>query len=486
MRSRVLCVWFPRLASDLALRRKPCRAPFALIGRTGNAEHLHCLNEAAERVGLLRGMSATDARMLCPDLQTADADLGFEQRGLRHLVRWAGRYGPKVGRDGYDGLVADITGVAHLFGGEGGLLDDLSQRLLRMGLLMRAGIADTRGAAFALSRSGGGISPAGRTAEAIASLPVQGLRIDRESVQTLGRLGIVTIADLDRMPRPALSRRFGPGVLLRLDQAFGRVAELVVPEPPPPVFAVRMSFPEPIGLVTDVLAGTDRLLARLCRTLRQAGVAARVLVLTMRRVDQASLAVELRLARPMTDAARILPLFRFGVEQADAGYGIDLLRIEATVTEPADFEQTGGFETKTSLDDLVTRLGTRLGLEAIERFQPVDSHIPERSFLRVPFASSNPVRDWPARSDRPLVLFPPESINHSGRQPPASFRWRRMAFTTGRATGPERIAPEWWEDDPAWSRGTRDYWKIETLEGRRLWLYYTPSDPAWFVQGEFA
>ena len=79
--------------------------------------------------------------------------------------------------------------------------------------------------------------------------------------------------------------------------------------------------------------------------------------------------------------------------------------------------------------------------------------------------------------------------------PPASFRWRRVRFTTLRALGPERITPEWWFDDPAWRSGLRDYWRIETREGPRLWLFHTPQTPDWpapggaqnwHVQGEFA
>jgi protein ImuB len=61
-----------------------------------------------------------------------------------------------------------------------------------------------------------------------------------------------------------------------------------------------------------------------------------------------------------------------------------------------------------------------------------------------------------------------------------------MALTTGRAIGPERICPEWWMEDEAWRSGLRDYWRVETQEGRRLWLFFTPQAPSWFVQGEFA
>ncbi len=61
-----------------------------------------------------------------------------------------------------------------------------------------------------------------------------------------------------------------------------------------------------------------------------------------------------------------------------------------------------------------------------------------------------------------------------------------MTFRVERATGPERIAPEWWLSDENWRSGVRDYWKVETKQGRRLWLFYTPQNPGWFVQGQFA
>ena len=91
---------------------------------------------------------------------------------------------------------------------------------------------------------------------------------------------------------------------------------------------------------------------------------------------------------------------------------------------------------------------------------------------------------------RPITIFPPEMVlNASGQSPgnpPARFRWRRMWLTTLRAQGPERITPEWWFDDPAWRSGMRDYWRVETREGPRLWLFHTPQSPGWQVAGEFA
>ena len=211
--------------------------------------------------------------------------------------------------------------------------------------------------------------------------------------------------------------------------------------------------------------------------------------MTLRRVDQANQQVELRLARPLRNPARILPLFERGINEVDAGFGIDQLRLEAVQIEalPAAQISHAGAKSQDKLDDMITRLGNRIGLDNIIRFLPADSHIPERSYIIAPAAYSDPARvSWPVTRPRPIRLFPPEPIAGSGPRPPQHFRWRRMALTAVRMTGPERIAPEWWLADENWRSGLRDYWKVDTRQGRRLWLYYTPQNPGWFVQGEFA
>lgn len=488
-----MSIWFPRLASDVSLRRHPIEGPFALTLRAGNADHLHCVNPAAMALGLARGMALADARAICPDLATRPADLMAEAAALGHLRRWASRYAPMVARDGPDGLIADISGVPHLFGGEEALRDDLHARMERAGLAVVSAIAGTRGAAHGLARhGGGGVVPEGKLAEGIAALPVAALRIDQDTAEGLARLGLTRIADLVSLPRGPLARRFGQGLVLRLDQALGTQSEPVAAEADAPHFGVRMTLPEPIGKQEDVMAGLDRLLTRLCAKLALHQMGARRLRLDLRRVDRATVQVEIGLAQAMRDPARIAALFRRGVDEVDAGFGIDALRLAATVTEPFAPAQLapaqlgpGQSALHDGLSDLVTRLGNRLGFDAIQRLLPAESLIPERSFLIAPVAYSAPApRPQPTRP-RPLILFSPEPVTTFGH-PPARFRWRRMSFTTLRATGPERIAPEWWFDDPNWRSGLRDYWRIDTQEGLRLWLFHTPQNPGWYAQGEFA
>lgn len=477
------------MSSELVLRRRHHDGPFAVITQIKNADRLLCLNTAAEHRGLRRGMGLADARSFCPDLRTVEHHPQADQAFQIGLIRWAKRYCPWVGKNGGDGLSLDVTGSAHLFGGEDAMLSDMRMRLMRSKLTVCIGLADTIGAAWALARFGEGLAQTGKTRQALHALPVASLRITPKEDIILQRLGLKTIGQLADLPRATVGQRFGASVLMRLDQALGDQAESLSPEANPPNYATQLTLPEPIGLAKDVMAGVERLLWPLCEKLAQTMSGARVLSLICRRVDGADQCVELRLARALRDPSRILPLFAKGVDGIDAGFGIDQLRLVAIQVEALPAEQVTQYDKGHSTDglhDLMTRLGNRIGLENIQRFLPADSHIPERSFIISPAAWSDPVGPWGYANPRPLRLFPPEPVVAHGNRPPNKFKWRAMSFTVGRITGPERIAPEWWLDDENWRHGVRDYWKVETREGHRLWMFHTPQNPNWFVQGVFA
>ncbi|WP_244271433.1 Y-family DNA polymerase [Pseudovibrio axinellae] len=485
-----MSLWFPRLASDRILRAQPTEAPFAVTHHEKNSERLYCVNSFARQQGLVEGMGLCDAKVLCPELRTQAADLLADQRFLQMLLRWSNRYCPWVGADGADGLMLDVTGSTHLFGGEAEMLFDLHERLAQFGLTVFSGLAATKGAAWAVSHYSKGVVAEGGLKAALSSMPVQALRLDEATCITLQRLGLRSIGDVLATPRATLGRRFGLELLRHVDQAFGDQAEQINPQAPEVYYAVRLTFPDPIGFFDDVMAGLKRLLEHLCLKLKKHEQGMRSLRLTCQRVDQVSAQAELRLARPMHDSARILPLFERSVGEIDAGYGIDQLRLEAFDLEPLPLQQVEVSTTPKpsgdALNDLITRLGSRIGLDKIVRFLPADSHVPERSFVVAPAAYCEAEGEWREGLVRPLRLFAPEPVLGKDKMPPKTFCWRGMRLALGRATGPERIAPEWWLDDPNWRSGLRDYWRVETRQGRRLWMFFTPQSPAWFVQGEFA
>ena len=359
-----------------------------MVGDIKNAQVLVSLSEEAEAAGLVRGQPLRDARAMCPELQTKLQNKELDRAFLSTLRRWAGKFSPWVSEEAPEGLVIDLTGCAHLFGGEAGLMEAAVQDCAALGLTVRAGIADTVGAAWALARYSGRvgegvrsgddiaqearatrsraakrrhwerggpapqaklavadvarIAPVGQTRTALALLPVAALRLDDDTVATLGRLGLRHIGDLAGQPRAALARRFGKHLVQRLDQALGVEPEPVNPARPPDHFALRLTLPEPIGLTDDITAAIDRLLPPLARKLREKGRGARRVRMECHRSDHTMGWVDVRLARPASEPDRIKPLLVMKLDEIDAGFGIDMIRLEALETEPVHAHQHRG------------------------------------------------------------------------------------------------------------------------------------------------
>ncbi|MFN3969737.1 MAG: DNA polymerase Y family protein, partial [Gemmobacter sp.] len=343
----------------------------------------------------------------------------------------------------------------------------------------------------------GVIAPPGRTRQTIGALPLAALRLPTATVEALAALGLRRIDDIAVLPRAALARRFGAETLRRLDQALGVEAEPVAPAAAPLHFAVRLTFPDPIGLAEDVEAAVDRLLPALCDRLHARGHGARVVRIEGIRSDGTTARVEVGLARPTDTPDRIRPLLALKLGGLEAGFGFDTLRLSAPATEPLHARQTSGhaeaagraLRASAGLDDLIGKLGARLGMEAVIRLAPAESHLPEKAALTLTAAFAPPATGpWPLPPAlRPLSLWPPEPMTAPDTpRPPATFRWRNRDLATIRAIGPERIAPEWWLDDPAWRSGPRDYWQVDTDAGDRLWIYHAQGGDmrgGWFCHG---
>ncbi|WP_343032526.1 DNA polymerase Y family protein [Tritonibacter litoralis] len=553
---RILSLWFPRLGADRILRqdRGGITAPLAVTEEVSNMQVISSLSAAAENAGLLVGQSLRDAHAVCAHLVARSRNRPAEQAFLAALQRWAAQFSPWVAAEGEDALVLDLTGCAHLFGGEAALVARIDAECAAMGVSVALGLADTRGAAWALarfvqgevgsdrsgdaiqqearatraraqpSRAGapqkgkgrhwtrGGtapdrvaspagqvrIAPPGQTYGALAPLPVAALRLDPAMVAQLNRLGLRQIGDLLGQPRAALARRFGRGLVLRLDQAMGSAPEPISPARAPDHFAVRLTLPEPIGLMSDLLAALDRMLPQLCARLEARGKGARVLRLEAQRTDQAAEVVEVTLARPSRTPARIRPLLAMKLEQLDAGFGIDQLRLQVLQAEPLHGRrQVGHLEAGAraraadhQLADVLGRLGARVGTEALTRYHPVETHVPEKTAQLQAAAWSEAVARWPhVARPRPVLLWPPELVQAQDvPELDACFRWRGRDWHCLQREGPERIAPEWWLDDPNWRSGVRDYWRVVTEDGQRLWLYFAHGaalSRGWFCQGSF-
>ena len=464
---------------------------------------LTAVNRQAEAEGLAPGMRLADARALLPRLAAAEARPAEDRRGLERLALWCNRFTPCCAVDGADGLLLDIAGADHLFGGEAAMAAEVEARLAGLGFEARTGLADTPGAAWALARFGGEdrrIAAPGGTLAALGPLPVEALRIAPEDTRLLRRLGLTTIGAVDALPRASLARRFrgrSGAVLERLDRALGRSPNPVASLPPPPACLARLAFPEPPIDLAGLEAALARLMEDLCASLERDGLGARELSLLFCRVDGGTARRGVSTARATRDGAHLQRLFDGKIETVDPGFGIDAMVLHAVRAEPLAPEQfrlAEGGRGSGELGPLIDRLQARLGEGSVCRLEPVESHLPERAERRADpgrEAAARPAR--PGLPQRPFRLFgrpePVEAVAEVPDGPPALFTWRRLRRRIARAEGPERIEPEWWAGSPA--DKPRDYYRVEDTEGRRYWLFRaglyrdagSGEPPRWYIHG---
>lgn len=515
---RIVSVSFPRwpiLRFLAAQTRSPSPAPvdpdkpFALAVDIPGGPCVAALNAAAEEAGLMVGETLADARAKAGILQVRPENPAADDAALRQLALWATRYTPAVSpfgpESGANGFFLDITGAAHLFGGEEKLLADLSQRLDRFGLPARLAVADHAGTAWALSRFHPArtmILPSGQETKALAPLPIEALRLSPDTRTTLRRLGFKRVGALIDKPRAPFAARFERELLLRLDQALGRACEPLTFIVAPPVYHSLRYLLEPIATQDAVVAVATRLMKDLIHALLRDGAGARSLRLLLYRVDGAVSAVDIGLTVPTRDASHVARLIDLKlerlVEAIDAGFGFEALGLAVTAAESMEERQLVALaddaDNGARCAALVDSLRQRLGPRSVRQLKPLESHIPE--YAELPCVASDRAPDWPSPDEeqlRPLLLLPQaepaqEVIALVPDGPPRRFRWRGTTYIVAQAQGPERIADEWWRQNAP----TRDYYLVEDEAGRRFWLYREGlhdrgrDAPHWFVHGLFA
>ena len=441
--------------------------------------------------------------------QVAEADSEADRRTLLAIADWCDRYTPLVGLDPPDGLLLDITGCAHLFGGEAAMARDLVMRLSHQGFAVRVAVADTVGCAWAVSHYGSaGIVPRGEGAAALMQLPIAALRTEAKIVADLAASGLKNIKDLATRPRAPFAARFGEALIQRLDQAFGRIDEPIVPRLPVPDAMTEQRFHEPIAREADVLGTIEHLARELARVLERRGEGARLVRLALFRTDGKVHRLEIGTGAPLRDPARIRKLFeeRLAVlgDACDPGFGYDMVRLSALVAERTDPVQTGLAQSDHAeeMAHLIDRLGARFGLSRVTRQVMQDTHIPEFAVASVPAhaprqagVAALAIEQDSLAPVRPVrLLSKPELIEATAQVPdgpPIRFTWRHVKHQVTRAEGPERIAMEWWRNERG-QKLTRDYFRVECGEGARVWVYREGlygsevERPRWFVHGLFA
>lgn len=519
---RVVSIWLPWLPTDRlrrnaansfrrnaanslwrnaanSLRAEDADKPLATVIGDGGRQLLAAVDRAARRAGLRPGMTVADAQAVVPGIRLLPADAPADRRLLDQLAERCLGYTPWSSVDGWadnlpgGGLWLDISGCAHLRGGEAALLADIKEHLRRLGFAARLALADTPGAAWGVARFGGTVAilPPGGHRTALAGLPVTALRLAPDTAAGLARLGLRAVGDLMAVPRAAVAHRFGRAVALRLDQALGDADEPISPCRPSALPRVHLPFAEPISRADDLTAATRRLLDDLAGLLESRRLGVRRLELAAFRVDATAGRLAIGTGRPCRDPAHLFRLLAEPLSGLDAGFGIESMALTALETGPlapqqADFiSPSGGDDVACLLD----ALGNRLGFDRVYALAPRQSHLPERAVRRVSLPLPPAGGGWGEglpRPLRPLRLLarpdPVEAVAPLPDGPPLLFRHRGHLHRLRRSEGPERLSGEWWRDE---SPPDRDYYVVEDEEGRRFWLCRQGVPGRWFLHGVF-
>lgn len=507
---RYLAIWLPFLPTDRlrpALNSaKPVEQPLVLVAKLRSTLRITAADAAAHRCGLQIGMALAEARARIPALMVGDADPGADGRLLLQLAEVCEVFTPLVALDRPDGLLLDITGCTHLFGGEAVMRERIRHYMEGKGFTSRAAIAGTPDAAHVLARfsSIAGVPPGGEE-QAMRPLPVMALGLATETTLALTRAGLKTLGDLAARPSQVLSARFGMEPVTRLQRVLGRENIRITPLRAPPGLLAERHFPEPL-LDMDILR---RVLDRLCRAigieLEQRGHGGRAFEAGFFRSDGKTRRLVIETAEATRDPASISRLFHLRLETLadplDPGHGFDALRLSVLRSEPLGQKQKqldGNVRDDSAIADLLDRFATRFGRDRVLRFVARDTHDPPRAAAMVPVASGAASAAWQTAEAgepplRPLQLFNPphpiEAMAEVPDGPPLRFRWRKVLHEVIAAEGPERIAPEWWRADR--QEKPRDYYRIEDAQGHRFWIFreglfgQNDSPPCWFLHGLF-
>ncbi len=517
LQRRIMALWLGRFSTDRLARKGASRSEPLLVSiRQNNALYVHALNHAAQRLGLYAGQPLANAHAMVHGLAVVPADESADAALLDAMADWCGRFTPMVALAPPQGLLLDITGAAHLFGGEAAMLKTVTGKIGAQGFSVSGAIAGSATAAMLLARHRPHvIAPAGAEKEALANLPAAALSQDPKIQRALLRAGLKTIAQVMARGRSELAERLGKVFVAGLEGLSGNAP--ITPRLPQPDLMAEQAFAAPITSRGDIAIVLENLARALASLLEREGKGLRELQAVLFRADGGVARIDVRSGAPLRDPAIMMRLLEQKLDSPDhrlcdpldPGFGFDLIRLEAVLAEKTTAE-------KASLDAdenaarqvafLIDRLSARFGAQRIQRFLAQDTHIPEAQSVAVPAQSQSFAGvEWKARRNaddpplRPLRLLerPEEILSVLAAVPdgpPTRFSWRRCQHQVARAEGPERIAMEWWSVRESGSDHKKnnahdyhDYFRVETNGGERFWLFRDGAPGGrWYLHGMFA
>ena len=503
---RVVCLWFPDwpLQRLLAARPELARTVLLLTEKTRRGEFVSFCNPWACRRGIAVGMPLAEALSLVHGRDSVTVEPvqpEADRIALEELALRCEQYSPCVGLEeaaSPHGLLLDITGIAHLFGGELPLIRRLQTELIADRFEARIAVGDSVGAAWAaahyLARLGKAHPPSPR-----AVRPFVGFA-GRRVASWRGIHGETpSLGNQNDPPGPRPQPLLAPISFWRRDQPAARSI---------PGRAIRVDDPSPSAAEVSgrAFSGRWHKAARDHRT-RGGPCCSNGLSVCCKRnnwgrvifnaqfitEEKSRHDIAVRLCEAVADARHLGDLLRLKMERLRLQsplLGIRMEALETSLLEQPQQELFAGRPRNLAhpLSSLLNRLSSRLGHQAVVRPRLLPGAVPERAFEYIPvteksFPATTKIHETLLPLDRPMCLFPrPRSVEVIAvvpNGPPSVLFVNDLRFDIVQSWGPERIEAGWWQGP--WVR--RDYYQVETTGGRRFWLFRRIEDQRWFLHG---
>ena len=478
----------------------------ACTAEVKSATRLVALTPAAASAGLQIGMTVSEARALEPSVRLEDHDPAGQDVDRAALLEAFAGFSDRIAPWDEQDLVLEVSGTAHLFGGEAELLERACERAFAMGHHCRGAIADDALAAWGLAAWGpGGVVPVGQGAQTLADLPIAALRPSPDLAASLEVLGIRRISTWAGLDPASVAGRFGAEGARLHQVARGRVVSRLPWQPSEAsVVAERVVLGGPTITLEPVLFVLPGLLVHVAEALAQRDqMAVRVAVHLVLERGPAHV-VRVRVGRPTRDPDRLQKLIHTRLERVrlEAPAVELVLEVEEFVAEQGwQPGLLGRAESPEDLVDLLARLTDALGEACVVNPVPTDTWCPEEAWTGRAYRPGEPLPGPPLRrkaDDDPVAEQ--QHLEVDGARPRPSLlsaaphrmeiqdrsgvphrvrldgSWRPVQH----CEGPERLEGGWWRADGGWSR---DYWVVR-VDGCGGWCF-RDEQGRWWWQGWF-
>jgi protein ImuB len=481
-----LAVRLPHLSLDLLTRSQARpQTELAISDMVKRQEVVIDCNPVAARSGVRPGMTVTSAQAILNTLMVMPRQHVREQEALRSLAAWCYQYSSQVclaeqahgkghAANKANGqrpvLWLEVAASERLFGPPVELGQRLEQELGRLGYHALVGSAPTLEAAWLASGQALHINHGGLIREQTGALPLHSLPLEPTQLAALEKMGFRLVRDVLRLPRKALTRRFGPAVADYMDKLLGTRPDPRPAWQPPETFAAKLELPAEINTSQALLFPLKRLLEELCGILRGGDTAVQSLDISLRHEGHADTCLSIGMQSPAQEPERLLRLVRERLERLRLPQAVREIHLTAPRLLPFSASQASLFhdspaEQQQDIDRLAERLQARLGQQAVSGVTGVEDHRPEYSWRAR--ALNEPARCTSLNHRPSWLLQKPRRCDIA--------RYQLLA-------GPERIESGWWNGRDC----RRDYYIVRDDAGSTLWAFheYKPQR-GWFLHGVF-